>query len=74
MIQKLAFPTLGVYLIHPAFVWRTQDILHNLDITDWINITWMSIPIVTLLVLIISYIIAVIMGRIPYIRTIIGTT
>jgi len=68
VVHRIASATLGVYLIHPAFAWRA----HDLGMTAWFDRAWVSIPIITLFVLVVSYAAAVLIGRIPYVRAIVG--
>ena len=68
MVQKLSAATLGVFLIHLVFVWRA----HDLGMIDWLGSVWVSVPVASFVILVISYLITFIIGRVPYVRCIIG--
>ncbi len=68
LAKILAPATLGVFLIHPVFVWH----IHDLQIMDRMGSLWVSIPVISLFLLVICYLIAFMIARVPYVRSIIG--
>lgn len=84
MVHKLASATMGVYLIHLWFAERVlggwadralawiAEHAHILIAKDWHDRVWICIPIATFVILAVSYTITFIIGRIPYVRRIVG--
>jgi surface polysaccharide O-acyltransferase-like enzyme len=84
VVSKLASLTMGVYLIHLWFVERLHagfadrilawiaEHTHIVIAQGWHDRVWLCVPLATLVILGISYTISFIIGRIPYVRRIIG--
>ena len=59
---------MGVYLIHYWFAERA----HALGWMDWLDRVWLSVLLATLIILGISYTLTIFLGRVPYVRRIVG--
>jgi len=84
LVHKLASVTMGVYLIHLWFAERLHagfadrtlawiaEHTHIVIAQDWHDRVWLCVPLATLVILGISFAISFFIGRIPYVRRIIG--
>ena len=71
IVPTLASATMGVYLIHYWFAERAHA-LGWMDWLDWLDRVWLSVLLATFIILGISYSLTFFLGRVPYVRRIVG--
>ena len=59
-ITKLSRQSLGIYLVHPLFLWPIREL-------DWqLGMHWLTIPVIALLIFVLSYGLSAALSRYRY--------